>query len=150
MLIPKAWILVASTLAASPPARGPAPAPRGGGPDAEAAAPSGDCPVGMAPSTRWERADFVGFRLTLVDSWKIDAYWFLDDGSIVATIGDKSGDSSPVWYWRLEKSGVLTLLADRPGKKIVDTFQKRCGGEWGFLVDTKAGPARFTREKPGK
>jgi hypothetical protein len=151
MVFPKAWILVAAWLASSTPARTPRQAPRGGGPDGSTVKSSpNDCPVGMSPSRKWARTDLVGVRLTLVDPWKIQSYWFLADGSIVATIGDKSGEASPLLFWRIEKSGELTLLADRAGKKIVDTFQKRCEGELGFLVDAKAGPLRFTREKQGK
>jgi hypothetical protein len=70
--------------------------------------------VGCAHSVKpWNRSDLVGCRWELDDPKQIQDFSFLDDGAILAVLGEKEGFMTmPTLDWKLTPKGVLVIKDD--------------------------------------
>jgi len=57
---------------------------------------------GGEPITQWNKKDFSGLSMQLVDQVIVTSYDFQESGSITATMGKKGGAlTAPILYWKI-------------------------------------------------
>jgi hypothetical protein len=101
----------------------------------------------MTPARKWEPADLVGFRLSLVDSKRISAFTFNEDGWVLLTAGRVGGPvTAPVLKWRIDKVGLLHIEDVEKGGPHI-RMRKQCAGDRGFIVDWDGVREELAREQ---
>ena len=88
----------------------------------------------------WARADLAGYTLALVDDRQVRQYSFHEKGHVAATVGQRGGFvCGPVFYWHLDRDGVLVITEDEDGGRVVDRLKK-----------VRLGPDRAEVERAGR